>query len=162
MFKRTTALVLLTAGLCSPALAQAQQINGVDVPADQLGAVQARCDELSNNNAPAGTGQASAATSAATPDATAGTNPSAPSIGGTSPLGGNDGATDASNSNAAGSVADPATPAAPATSIDLASIDIEACQAGGFTTGAASNSAAPETPAATTTNSGASAAPTTN
>ena len=153
MFKRTTALLLMTAGLCSPALAQAHQINGVDVAPDQLGAVQARCDELSNNNAPVGTGQASAATTAATPDATAGTNPSAPSIGGTSPLGGNDGATDASNSNAAGSTAAPAEPAAAAnTAIDLAALDIETCQAGGFTTGAASNSAAPESPAAPTTN----------
>ncbi|MDB5622198.1 MAG: hypothetical protein JWR39_761 [Devosia sp.] len=162
------ALTLLVSGMCGSSLAQSYTLNGVDVPNNQVGAIQAHCDTLSNNNAPATQGQSGGATSTATtPEATAGTNPSAPSIGGATALGGNDGATDASNSNAAGSLADPATPAAGAATqtapaqtldIDVSMIDMEDCQAGGFTTGAGSNSSAPMSP----TGAGAATTPTTN
>ncbi|MHA6692733.1 hypothetical protein [Devosia sp. A449] len=102
-----SALALASAlGLSAPAIAQEHMIGGSAVPADQVEAVQAKCDELR----------------AATPAAEA-TTP-APAAGAETPA-----AADAAPA------AEAAAPAADA-QIDLETLTVEMCDEGGFTASA--------------------------
>lgn len=97
-------------GLSAPALAQEHMIDGNAVPADQVEAVQASCDEL-RAAAPAAGGETSA-----------------PAAGAETPAPAADAATPAPDAGAA-------APAAGA-QIDLETLTIEMCDEGGFTASA--------------------------
>jgi hypothetical protein len=130
-------------------------INGVAVPADQVDRIQAHCDTLFAEEAGAGANTAgssqtdtSASTGTEGTSAEAGTDTSASATdtSGSEATSGTDTSASASgtNTNAAGTI-DFAT-------LDLATIDVEACRLGGFTP-----STDAEAGAATTTGSGSDA-----
>lgn len=138
----TASAATLLLGLSTPAFAQTFTINGSEVPADHVERIQAHCDALlaaESGSAADSSSEASggASTDAAAGAATAGTDASAATTG--TDAGAAAGAsTDASagTSDAAGSSAMSGTATAGAAvdfaTLDLQTIDIEACRQGGF------------------------------
>lgn len=137
----------LLLGLSSPALAQSFTLNGTAVPTDQVERLQAHCDALeaaemgsatdsgsgTETSTAAGSGEATTGT-----DATADATPDA--AGATATTGTSTGNDATAAAGATGTAADTTTGSGTAAgagsvdfaALDLATVDIEACRAGGF------------------------------
>ena len=130
----TAAALLL--GLSAPAFAQSFTLNGTDVPPDQVERLQAHCDALEASEM--GSAADSSSEASGSTDATAGTATGSADITATGTAAtesGSDAATttpSAAADSTSGSVT--ATRAGPVdfATLDLATIDIEACRQGGF------------------------------
>lgn len=133
----------LMLGIASPSFAQTQSFTlmGTEVPADQVARIQAHCDALEAGEMGSASDSNSAAGTSTGTDAAAGSTDAAASTGTDAAAGA------ATNGTAAGTAATTGTDAAASTgtdtaagasaaidfaTLDLATVDIEACRQGGF------------------------------
>lgn len=150
----------LMLGLASPGLGQSQSFTlmGSDVPADQVARIQAHCDALEAAEQGSAADSSSEAVTSTGTDAPAGNTNSAASTGTDAAAGA---ATDAAGTPA-GTSATTGTDAAASTTagtsaaidfatLDLATVDIEACREGGFLEMGAGTDAGATTGTETTT-----------